>query len=182
MILDHTLQLVPNTTCSKCKGEGISCLVAKVEHSGESDSTSPLCVPCLWSAGPQKEALSLKSPVYGSGARAPTKAMQRTATRRELALAKTTGGRRSPASGALPFAKGDVRVKGWVIDDKTCRTKGYSLTAAFISTMRSWCKNGEKFAITIGFLDPISKQATEEVVVISRAVWEEKFFNAAVDR
>jgi DNA modification methylase len=110
--------------------------------------------------------------------------MRRTANRREKKLAEGIGGRKQPASGSLPHAKGDVRKIGeWLGDDKSCRTfdKGYRITRELITKVRSWCKRGEKFFITVGFMNKITRQIEDEVVIIDRHVWE-KMINAHHDR
>lgn len=50
--------------------------------------------------------------------------------RSENELAKTFGGRRQPASGALPVAslKGDVKTKTFLFDDKVTGAKSFSVT------------------------------------------------------
>lgn len=178
LLLTHRLRLI-ETTCDTCKQASL-CVSAEVEHSRTTGSTDPICLSCL-QVGEVEVFLSLEPPTYASGARAPTKAMKRTADHRELKLSKIIGGRKQLASGSLPHAKGDVVRRGeWVGDDKTCRTvkKGYRLTLEFLTKIRSWCKGQEKFFITIGFLNPITHAVDDEVVVIDRHVFEERFFSA----
>jgi hypothetical protein len=52
----------------------------------------------------------------------------RRARRNEEELAKTTGGRRQPASGALSGRKGDVRENGFLVDDKFTDAKSFTIT------------------------------------------------------
>lgn len=171
-------------TCEKCKADTMI-LRAEVHSDGVYDATPNVCLECLSQAGgEQVETLVFNEPRYNTGRRPPTRGMQRTARRRELALAADIGGQKQPASGSLPHAKGDVRRIGeWLGDDKTCRTikKGFHLTLELISKVRSWCKRREKFFITIGFLDPITQRSLAEVVVIDRTVFEE-IVNAGQDR
>ncbi len=163
---------------------------AEVRIGATADLVPDVCLECLrlnclQGKPPFSEILVFNAPVYNTGSRAPTKAMRRTANRREEKLAKAIGGRKQPASGALPHAKGDVRRMGeWVGDDKTCRTinKGFRLELDFITKIRSWCGRGEKFFITIGFLDPITQRVLDEVVVLDRHVFEERIEHAHVDR
>lgn len=170
-------------TCRLC-GQPAPCIEAVVQHDSAADRTAPVCFDCLREKAPVEETLLLEPPTYGSGARPPTAIMKRTADRREKKLARQIGGRKQPGSGAGPVNKGDVRKIGqWLGDDKTCRTadKGYRLTRELIAKGRSWCKKGEKFFITIGFLNKITRQVEEEVVVIDRNVFLEKIADAGID-
>lgn len=160
-------------------------IYSEVSLGGGSDRTPEVCLRCLDAKGVREETLVFIAPVYNAGRRPPTKGMRRTANRREEKLAVAISGRKQPASGALPHAKGDVRRIGeWVGDDKTCRTvkKGFRITRNLVAKVRSWCKRGEKFFITIGFLDPITQRVQDEVVVIDRHTFEERIAHAGHDR
>ena len=52
----------------------------------------------------------------------------RRAQRSERQLAKSTSGRKQPASGAFPGRKGDVIENGFLVDDKFTDAQSYSLT------------------------------------------------------
>lgn len=138
------------------------------------DSLQPICIDCMVRRGPLEEPLVLDTGLPKPGARAPTRAMKKKSQRREQRIAESIGGRAQPASGSLPHAKGDVRKRGeWRVQDKTSRNKGFDLTRQLISEIRSQCAYGEKFAITIGFLNPLTQKEEDEVVVIDRYAWEE---------
>lgn len=70
------------------------------------------------------------------------------ARRSELELAKSTGGRRQPASGALPGRKGDVRTNGFLVEDKFTDAKSYTLKAD------DWRKIEQEAAMTPPGLRP----------------------------
>lgn len=163
-------------TCDKCGLRETEILCIEVHVGTAHDSAPVVCLDCMRRVGKVEEILVFNEPQYNVGRRPPTKTMQRTARRREEQLAEDIGGQKQPASGSLPHAKGDVRKIGqWLGDDKTCRTtkKGFRLTRELVSKVRSWCKRGEKFFITIGFLHPITQRVEDEVVVIDRHVFEE---------
>lgn len=52
----------------------------------------------------------------------------RRARKSEEQLAKSTGGKRQPASGALPGRKGDVRENGFLVDDKFTDAERFTIT------------------------------------------------------
>jgi hypothetical protein len=172
----HRLAFKPGK-CATCGVESTMILRAEVYIDRVFDSTPDVCLDCLSTREHVEETLVFEPVVYNEGVRAPTRSMQRMSRRRETKGADRMGMRKQPASGSLPHAKGDMRRVGeWLGDDKTCRTtkKGFRLTRQFVATMRSWCKRGEKFFITIGFLHPITQRVEDEVVVIDRHVFEER--------
>lgn len=66
----------------------------------------------------------------------------RRARRSEEELAKSSGGRRQPASGALPGRKGDVRENGFLVDDK------FTDAASYTITKKTWRKIEQEAAQT----------------------------------
>jgi len=72
----------------------------------------------------------------------------RRAQRSERQLARSTGGRQQPASGAFPGRKGDVIENGFLVDDKFTDHKSYTLT------VEQWRKISMEAAMTPPGLRP----------------------------
>ena len=62
----------------------------------------------------------------------------------EKKMAKALGGRVQPASGALPYYKGDIKADRYLIEAKTTTKKSYTLTRALLGKIDSEAENIRK--------------------------------------
>ncbi len=178
LTLQHGMRMT-QADCTQCATLQTKCVVCVVETEGRKDITRPVCFDCIefyaiGNGGNFLTTMVLEPVDYGKGVRPPSRAMQKKASRRERKIAERIGGRAQPGSGNQAHAKGDVRKKGhWRVQDKTSRNKSFPLTRQLINEIRSQCSYGEKFAITVGFLNKMTQREEDEVVVIDKNVWEE---------
>lgn len=163
--------------CSSCKHQATPLLSIHLSK----DTTDPLCLSCA-ETGEVEGFLVLAEPEpIKTGPRPPSRAVKLRSKKRELRIAEDLGGRRQKASGALPWAKGDVRVRGrWRIDDKMTESLGFTVTRGLLTKVRSECGQGEKMAIVIGFHNKLNKKQEDQVVVIDYETFKE-LVNAHVD-
>lgn len=165
---------VEDGVCATCGHEGLV-LVVRFRNNEGSAQTDSLCENCAPTPrGSPITGIAMWEPNVGTCSVVPTKAVKRKSQRRERALAEALGGRRQPASGALPHAKGDVRKRGeWRIDDKMTKQKSFPLSKELFAKVRSECTYPEKPAMVIAFLDPISGEVVEEVAVVDINTFKE---------
>lgn len=106
------------------------------------------------------------------GAQPPSKKMRKRAKRSEEEIADSVGGRRQKNSGALPWAKGDVRKKGELrIEAKTTKSKQYIVTRRELDKIRGECGLGEKPAFVIVFVNPGTLREEDKWVLIPYEDW-----------
>jgi hypothetical protein len=180
--LNLTLMIELNKgMCTACGMMQQDTIEVCVGHA-ESSDTHAICLGCLYERRLVEAPLMIEQPEAPKGRRPPTRNDRKLATSREVQLAQSIGGRRQPASGAMPHAKGDVRLHGrWRLDDKFTRSQQFTLTRGLISKARSECAFGEEMAITVGFLNKLTDRSEDEVVIIERRKFEE-VVRAEVDR
>lgn len=108
------------------------------------------------------------------GAQPPTERMRKRARKSELQIAEDIGGKAQKNSGALPWAKGDVRLRGkHRIESKTTRTKSYHVTRQELNKIRSECGFGEKPSFVIVFINPATFREDDKWVLQPYADWYE---------
>jgi uncharacterized protein (AIM24 family) len=101
----------------------------------------------------------------------PHKKIKRLSRRQEVALANDTGSRVQTGSGALPWAKGDVRKKGkFRAECKFTRAKSYSVTIETLNKIRSECASDETPVLDLQFLDKHGA-VDERWVLVPYEVW-----------
>lgn len=82
------------------------------------------------------------------------KKIKRLSRRQEMSLAGDTDSRTQKGSGALPWAKGDVRKRGiFRAECKFTRAKSYTVTRETLEKIRGECDTGETPLLDIQFLD-----------------------------
>lgn len=101
------------------------------------------------------------------------KKIKRLSRRQELGLAEDTDSRAQKGSGALPWAKGDVRKKGiFRAECKFTRAKSYTVTRETLEKIRSECDFGETPLLDIQFLDKHGA-SDDRWVMVPYDVWLE---------
>lgn len=123
---------------------------------------------------------SIEPPDLSPGRRPPSRRLVKRTQKEERELAKRAGGRRQPASGALPGLKGDGVLKGvarW--DSKMCFSKTVSWNFDDLVKIRSEAAYGEIPAIITAFTDRATHQVRERWVTIPYEIWEEKIIHAS---
>jgi hypothetical protein len=106
------------------------------------------------------------------GPRPPSERMRKRAKRTELEIAEDIGGKAQKASGALPWAKGDVRKRGeHRIEAKTTKTKSYHVTRKELDKIRGECAYGEKPAFVISFVNPGTLREEDKWVLQPYGDW-----------
>lgn len=162
--------------CDNCKQPRAETFGITVQLPSMHTQSDPLCYDCL------REPLSqvlVFDPNIKAVAGPPSKAIRRTSKKREIQHAKDIGGRRQPASGALPHAKGDFRKKGeWRGEDKVTTKNGFTITRELFAKIRSECAYGEKPVITLGFVNPHTHLEEENLAIIDLQTWKD-LVNAA---
>jgi hypothetical protein len=114
------------------------------------------------------------------GAHPPSKKLRKRARKTELDIAEDIGGKAQKASGALPWAKGDVRKRGeHRIEAKTSRTKSYRVTRKELNKIRGECGFGEKPAFIISFVNPTTLREEDKWVLQPYGDWHEANVNRA---
>lgn len=115
----------------------------------------------------------------GPGSHPPSRRLRKRADRTELKVAEDIGGRKQKASGALPHAKGDVRLRGkHRVEIKTCTLKGYHIKREDLDKIRGEAAFGEKPAFVVEFVDKFTLKREDRWVLIPYEDWHE----AHVDR
>jgi hypothetical protein len=110
----------------------------------------------------------------------PDRRTKRTSRRNELEIAAKLGGRRQPGSGNQPFAKGDVRKKGFFrVEVKECFGLEFGVHRRdLLDKIRSECSKGEQPAVVVTFRDRGTHEALESWAIIPFELWE-TYANAA---
>lgn len=102
----------------------------------------------------------------------PSRRMLKRARRTEKGIAEDVGGKQQKNSGALPWAKGDVRKKGELrIESKTTRSKQYTVTRRELDKIRGECGLGEKPAFVITFVNRGTLREEDKWVLIPYEDW-----------
>lgn len=98
--------------------------------------------------------------------------LRKTSKRHEEEVAGDLGGRAQKASGALPWAKGDVRVRGKLrVELKTTGTKSYRVTREELTKIRGECGQGERPAFVVTFIDPRTHREEDRWVLTPYEDW-----------
>ena len=112
------------------------------------------------------------------GARPPSQQMRKRARRTEIQIAEDIGGKAQKNSGALPWAKGDVRKRGeHRIEAKTTKTKSYHVTRKELDKIRGECSFQEKPAFIITFVNPATLREEDKWVLQPYGDWHEANVN-----
>lgn len=120
----------------------------------------------------------LSTPEIKPGRTPPDKRIKKRARREEELIAEEVGGKRQKGSGALPWAKGDVRKKGHLrIEVKTCKVKQYTVTRNELNKIRGECGLNEKPAFVITFIHPQTLRQEDKWVLIPYEDWNEANVN-----
>ena len=144
------------------------------EHSGNGPSLCPTC------RRDRTLDAALESSDGPTGARPPSRQRRRAVTRQERETAKLIGGYVQKASGALSYAKGDVRLKGVLRGEmKSTEKKSFILKRAVLDKIRSECLGAEKPFLTVRFINPLTMATEDEWVVIPIEDWEHSKYAAA---
>ena len=116
----------------------------------------------------------LEEPDLEAGVRPPSRSLRRRAALTEKRLAEDVGGKVQKNSGALPWAKGDVRKKGSLrLEAKTATTKGYRVMRTDLDKIRGECANGEKPGFLIEFINRLTHKLEDRWILIPYEDWRE---------
>lgn len=157
-------------TCEGCDTAGP--LLTLIFYAGQGTTDlPPLCLSCL---SKQERFVQLEEPDLSGGRRPPSKRDKRIAQRQERGLAEDTGGRRQPASGALPGAKGDVRKRGvYRGESKFTRNKSFPLTRQLLDKISGECGHGEYPVLDVNFVDA-NGRSQDRWVCLPYDTWKDK--------
>lgn len=109
-----------------------------------------------------------------TGARPPSNKRKKVVQKRERKIAGIIGGRTQVASGAMPWAKGDIRKKGkYRIEHKSCENKSFSLTRDLLDKITSEASYGEMPMMVIEFLNKQTLKVEDSWVVMPGHVLQE---------
>lgn len=167
--------------CAKCGRAYIAGNLLMAFHifaEGGTDKTEAVCCDCLKQGAELSATIEL--PDLSPGRQPPSRQLVKRTRKEERELASRAGGRRQPASGALPGLKGDGVLKGvarW--DSKMCLSKKVSWDFDDLIKIRSEAAYGEIPAIITAFTDRHTHQVKERWVTIPYETWEEKIIHAA---
>lgn len=93
--------------------------------------------------------------------------------RQEAQVAEDLGGRRQRGSGAVPWRKGDGRVKGkYLIENKLKLTKGIRITREELNKIRSECGPGEVPLFEVDFANRTTLQVEDRWVLVPYEHWK----------
>lgn len=99
------------------------------------------------------------------------RANRRRSRRQESGLASDTGGTVQRGSGALPWARGDVRKTGeFRAECKFTRRKSFSVTREILDKIRSECSFDEIPVLDVSFVNPEGR-TDERYVVVPYDTW-----------
>lgn len=164
-------------SCPRCLAELVDVYVFHVFVGDGSDKTDPMCAKCFLGG---EQLFIIEQPDLSPGRHPPSRRLVKRTQKEERELAKRAGGRRQPASGALPGLKGDGVLKGvarW--DSKMCFSKTVSWNFDDLVKIRSEAAYGEIPAIITAFTDRATHQVRERWVTIPYEIWEEKIIHAS---
>lgn len=137
------------------------------ENTTGSVTSEPKCLQCLQT---DLTSIEIKPSEHKRAAK-----NRRMAGKMEKKVASSIGGRVQPASGALPFAKGDVRKKGVVrVECKATRHKQYPLKLEELRKITSECCFPETPAFAVTFADDNYREI-ETWVAVPKEVWEKQY-------
>jgi hypothetical protein len=159
--------------CFSCK-EDTTVLRLLVEVPGHvANYTEPMCASCL-----SKSITHLYVDENEVGTKRSPK-LRKSSSRQERQVAEMIGGRAQPASGALAFAKGDVRKRGVLRGElKQTSARSFGLKRDDLDKIRSECVGREKPFFSIRFTHPVTLATEDEWVCIPIEDWVE---NAPTD-
>jgi len=108
----------------------------------------------------------------------PSKKLRKRARRTEIEIAEDIGGKAQKNSGALPWAKGDVRKKGeHRIEAKTTTRKQYVLKRSELDKIRSECGYGEKPTFIVTFINPETHRKEDQWALTPYEDWHAAHVN-----
>jgi hypothetical protein len=136
-------------------------------HGTTEEGTDFMCLDCLLDKPVPLIFIEEDIPLLQKG-------MKKKSQREEKRTAKAIGGKAQPASGALPWAKGDVQLKGIArIEEKFTYADSYRVTRKDLYDIRSYCKDGESPAFVVKFKDRVTDRNTETWALIPWEDYEE---------
>jgi hypothetical protein len=109
-----------------------------------------------------------------------SKKVRKLSQKQERRIAQDVGGRVQPASGALPYAKGDVRKQGKLrIEAKSTYAKSFSITEALLNKIESHATFEEIPTIVVDFLDKHDNKVKRSVAIVPYSDWVRETNDAA---
>lgn len=152
--------------CLLCGGESAMVFVVITENG--TFSSPPTCLGCMQAYQIQIEAEEIQAK---PDLRKRARAQIRSSRRQENKLAEAVGGRRQKASGALPWAKGDVRKRGELrIEAKQTQAKSFRLQRSDLEKIRSECSYNETPHLSIWFCGSTGRPE-EKWILLPEASW-----------
>ena len=159
--------------CARC-GRGVAPIVTfhvltEAGH-GETDGICTLCLGYEQSVDVPLAPL-VEGPV---DRRRAMKARKKRSQKQELQIAGQFDGRTQPGSGAMPWAKGDVRKKGvFRIEAKFTEAKSYSLKLEDLEKIEAECEGAEKPIFIIDYLENGTRSLRGRYAVLTDTHLEE---------
>jgi len=170
----------PDAVCSKCGGDAPTYSVS-VFHKQEYGDSEPICLNCL-SQGTAVLRVELESDEVKPDRR-PDKRARKRAQRQDQHVARLTGARIQPNSGATAHEKGDLRKKGELrIETKYTGKQGFRVTRAMLDKIRGECALKEKPALVLTFVHPDTLSTQDEWVIIPVEDWNAAGDNSGPNR
>lgn len=138
------------STCMECSKEK-NCQSLLVSHAASSQEIGPYCADCfpVSLATTHTVLLEGEQETY----KVPTKRVREVSKKQERKTAELLGGDAQKASGALPWAKGDVRVKGELrVEEKFTYADSYRVALSDLEKIRSETYGTEDPMFVVKFL------------------------------
>lgn len=154
-------------TCHLCSTPGPVLMFFIQVGDSHIAETWDVCTPCL-----AKHHIIVELEQLDPGVRKRTpKNDKRASMKQEQKLADSVGGVRQKGSGALPWAKGDVRKRGELRGEaKQTRAKQYTVKREDLDKIRSECSFGEDPFLAVWFCDQNWKPE-DKWVLVPEAIW-----------
>lgn len=151
--------------CHPSATEALYCIYGV--HGTTEEGTDFMCLGCILDKETPLIFIEEDIPIVQKG-------MKKKSQREEKRTAKAIGGRAQPASGALPWAKGDVQLKGIArIEEKFTYANSYRVERRDLYDIRSYCKDGESPAFVVKFKDRETDRNVETWALIPWEDYEE---------
>lgn len=160
-------------TCPNCSRDNEALFSICVTKGTTVESTDGYCLGCLTQC---EVPLIIMEQEATTGRPLSAKAIRRRSQRQERELAEATGARQQKASGSLPWAKGDVRLRGsFLAECKFTRAKSYSMKLQDLNKIRGECSSDEVPVLDVTFTDNNGRR-DDRWVAMPYEVWL-KLFN-----
>lgn len=172
LLLTSSLRHSGHGPCPTCGAAG-DLWAFELEKNLDTGTSRALCLDCLTRGC--RSSIQLDTTEYSGTKPSSPKRTKRRSQRQEKELAAATGGRAQKGSGALPHAKGDVRVRGDFRGEcKFTKARSYRLTRETLDKIRSECSYDETPIVDVAFVSPEGR-TEDRWVAMPYDVWKKRY-------